>query len=124
MMSVALRDIQAGQGPIRIADWDWHRAWVEEHRWQIPEDVPYRLNLPAGWVVVRDIRTYHSGTENSTNTDRHMPGFVVASDEMMAAGHGTKQSYRPKRTLIRQIYDSELSTSRLGGGHCDYISKW
>ncbi len=76
-------------------------------------------------MVLRDIRLYHAGSANTTNSDRILPGFVIGSVGLMAAGLRDdddgrfEAAYRPARTLDPRPWEA-LQPTRLAT-HLDYV---
>jgi len=117
---IAVHDIGADQGPLRIASWDYENGWVRQFGNVMPDNVPFRVNIPTGWAVVRDVRLLHGGSANRTSSRRNMPGFVATSREMMSSGYSKNKHYRPTRNCSPYMYKS-MQKTRLGGSHLDYV---
>ena len=130
-ISVAPHVIHVDQGPLRITSWDRHAQWAENNGCTPPSLMDerrgavdtFRVAMPAGWVVLRDLRLYHAGSANSLNTDRFLPGVVIGSVGLMAAGQQDddfyQPSYRPTRSLPPTVWEA-LQSTRLAS-HLDYM---
>jgi hypothetical protein len=77
-VSIPVSDPNAEAGPMRIIPGlapNWH-----DDRADIPnESRCHKVLLPKGAVFIRDINVWHSGTPNTTNIIRRLPGIRFAT---------------------------------------------
>jgi hypothetical protein len=121
-ISLCCHDITPEMAPLGIVSKQVHTA-VASLVGNNPEAVSsfiMKCACPKGWAIFRDIRVWHCGTANFTDSIRYLPGFVACSNAMVNVGYGTDDRYIPLRCLPRHRYDA-LASDSLIKPHLDYV---
>lgn len=103
-VNFVVQALTPSNGPMRIV------PGTQLLRGDVPERVPpgwvnSRLcPLPAGSVIIRDVRTLHSGSPNLTSATRYLPSVEFASEEYRGTGPLSKCG--PCKSMPRRLFSS------------------
>ena len=104
--------ISGENGPMRMIP---GTQLTQGHWDSSPEEPPewrgFRLfPLPAGAVILRDVRTLHGGSPNFSEKVRFLPAVEFASDEFLATPRG--RTYISHNSMPRALFDKLRSSAK------------
>ena len=95
-----VQPLTAMNGPMRLVPGLWNHAAPEPEAGDMKRQRLYPV--PAGAVLLRDVRVLHGGTPNFSQEVRFLPSILLCSGAAAAAGR-FKQDWP---TLPRQLFDT------------------
>ena len=86
VVSLALHDVPAEHGALRIVPWCTASYDIEPYQNEKDNKLcGFQLELFKGELLIRDCRVAHSGMPNNSNNDRVLPAIQINSAEWLAS---------------------------------------